>query len=59
MAYSPKSQKKYNEKMYFVTAKLNPTNSEDAALIAKIEHRMKDKSISRQAAVKELLQEAR
>ena len=59
MAYSPKAQKKYNSKMYFATTKLNPDKPEDAELIEKIKCRMKEKSISRQAAIKEMIEEAK
>lgn len=58
MAYNAKAQRTYNEKMYFATTKLNPEKEEDAALIAKIENRMKERNISRQAAIKEMLSEA-
>lgn len=59
IAYRPASQERYNKKMYFATVKLNPENAADAGLVAKIEQRMKDKSISKQAAIKEMLDEAK
>lgn len=58
MAYSPNAQSRYNQKMYYATAKLNPDSADDAALIEKIEKRTKDKNLSRQAAIKEMLKEA-